>query len=92
MDVVALSYGARLYATELHHRAEAHHRRQLLAKAFVSWLERHMDDDDNTDEDDDMDDDDLIISYNDQGLIRFTQSERTGGRTFEQGTHFSESF
>ena len=62
-------------------QAVTHDRLRRIAVAWVAWLGAHarlQEEDEKADDDDD--DSDLLITYNEQGLIRFTRlSERTSG-------------
>ena len=56
-----------LELSRMRFRAKLHDRLRCLAVAWVAWLEArgHVQDDE--------EDDELLVTYNDQGLIRFTR-------------------
>ena len=54
-------------------QAKRHDRLRCIAVAWVAWLEAHARRQEEDEEVDDDDDDDLLITYNEQGLIRFTR-------------------
>ena len=75
MEVVLRSYAARLDEQRSQYLAILQYKLSLLCRAFVSWLEaRHGYEP--TQRDGDDDDDGLVISYNEQGLIRFSREDR----------------
>ena len=68
------SWESRLAESEMTFQAVIHDRLRRIAVAWVAWLEAHarlQEEDEKADDDDD--DSDLLITYNEQGLIRFTR-------------------
>ena len=67
------SWEYRLEESRMTFQAELHDRLRRIAVAWVAWLEAHARLQEEDEEVDDDDDDDLLITYNEQGLIRFTR-------------------